>query len=273
MDQNLISAMFLTKFNLLWLVSLLLVTLSSYSRSEDRQGSTEIISSIVPLLSPHACFEGGDCGGNNSQVRVHSPLDEMDRVSSSTLRVANSTLLGRVRITYISRHNGTIRDFRYFYERAIHVSKGDNLPNLTVLNPTQYGNITLCNFEKLLDFSETSFVDHVLSISDMLVVSDTIPDAVPFLARLSSRLNNRSVHFPNVNVVLQVTNRFDYCVQNNPKYYDFMRRVAMVWHLNYILYLVPPLISLLLHFYHVLFCLNSSFGFTGSLTTLGKMSI
>lgn len=133
-------------------------------------------------------------------------------------------------IVCYTRHMATFADFEYFYNRSVPESKR----NLVLINPQHFHkDVGLSPEVGLSLISETSSnklgeeLRHILSTSDTIIVSDTIPDAIPFILL---KLNESANHVYG-KLVLQVTNRFDYEIgvhEPDPSFYNLMRKTLSI---------------------------------------------
>lgn len=119
-------------------------------------------------------------------------------------------------VLYYSRHQGTMDDFTYF---ASHL-KGMRL--FFSLSP-QYHSDYGMSADRARELVSDGYAQRVCKEFDTIIISDTIPDARPFMNIAD-----------NCSLVLQVTNRFDFGLVSNTEYIDLVKRISgkVKWGVN-----------------------------------------
>ena len=105
-------------------------------------------------------------------ARKSSPT-ELSETTPTSLVKHNSTALPTYQILYYTRHTGTFDDFLCFTDQYANV-------NVTRHNPATYAGFG-AKFEEFQTLSQNPVFSEWVSSFDVIVVSDTIPDAMPFL--------------------------------------------------------------------------------------------
>ncbi|KAJ3291640.1 hypothetical protein HDU79_002151, partial [Rhizoclosmatium sp. JEL0117] len=117
------------------------------------------------------------------------------------------------RITYFNGHRGCNENF---HGVMLHFGL-----NFKVLNPrkvTRYG-MRQEDAQRLID---SGYISSLCSQSDVIVIADTLPDARGILLSLLETDSSRRCQS---NVVVELTNRFDWMIDQHEDYYEMLRRL------------------------------------------------
>lgn len=138
----------------------------------------------------------------------------------------SSFLNGFHSVLYYTRHEGTLHDFLYFYNRHVPAEAR----NITRIDPNAFSGFGLNVHRGWEIIKKFPFLKELFFSYEIIIVSDTIPDAIPFL--LLKQLYPDS----KCNIILQVTNRFDFHVRALNPYYELIRSITIIprifWIIN-----------------------------------------
>ena len=148
---------------------------------------------------------------HNHNVIINT-LTKFKNASSQNLNSSEQNNLGFInkklstnknKILYVSRHDGTIANFKY-------IAKNLGF-NITILRPDyRYGGYPECYYKDKCN----SFVKEKCSEFDYIIICDTIPDSYVFL-----------INKCNKKIILEITNRFDFC-KGDKDYYKLIARAV-----------------------------------------------
>ncbi|KAI8614033.1 hypothetical protein BC830DRAFT_415944 [Chytriomyces sp. MP71] len=119
------------------------------------------------------------------------------------------------RITYFNGHRGCNENLRAILARF--------RLNFNVLDPRKLVKYGMEEFDART-LVDSGWVNALCSVSDIIIIADTVPDARGILLSLLEKDERKRCKS---NIVVELTNRFDWMISDNEPYYRMMRNLTL----------------------------------------------
>jgi hypothetical protein len=177
----------------------------SVTRSQDGSKQTYTAQSILTATKDTIPTKKGHSSKSSEASQAFPSTSSSITAGDEQYVVRVPPQLKQVNVLYYTRHFGTTLDFTYMASKL----------KLTwsQMSPTQYCPPYGLSAQQADDCWRK--VKFVCELFDIIVVSDTTPDARPFLQ------NPCKAH-----IILQITNRFDWDIKDKVQYYSLMNETG-----------------------------------------------
>ncbi|KAJ1543099.1 hypothetical protein HK405_009508, partial [Cladochytrium tenue] len=139
-----------------------------------------------------------------------------------------------VRVAYVNRHSGTRANMNWLLEHIAHHGSVE-VRHVHPDDDLGFGGYGMSKGDAERHMRSDAFAN-LCSMSDIIVVADTIPDARPFLTNILANGDkdaNKSSPCFNTPVVLEITNRFDFAIEKvGPDRDDYLEAFGTLYQRN-----------------------------------------